>query len=464
MSVVLEIVDGPMIGTTFQFTEPDIFIFGRASDCQCRLISEDNTVSRHHFLLEVSPPECQIKDLGSLNGTYVNETKYGGRMKGEEPDYEKAAEIAEAIEIRNGDSINVGQTTMRVTISTEDADDSPAVCVRCKQAIPSEKRDELAYIGGTYMCRKCRPQLAASSPSIHPAKGGAELIDELVAAVVGKSGGAIPRIPGYKFVRELGKGGFGKVYLVIRERDNKKLALKVMLATKKKVSTHDVKLFQREMDNCMKLEHPSVVPFEEQGHVDGLFFFTMEFCSGGNARDLIKSRGGYLSVEDAIPLMFQVLDGLAYIHKNDFVHRDLKPENILLDSNQKVAKVGDLGMVKNFRSAGLSGLTAEGTFAGTIPYMPAEQISNYRFLDPRSDIFGIGATFYDMLTGETVYKFPRGVPPMKVILEGKVIPIGERKKKIPKDIAAVIDKAISPDPKQRYATAADMKKALQKAA
>ena len=483
MRVTLELIGGSMDGKTFDFAEPDVFIFGRARDCQCCISEDDNMVSRHHFLLEVNPPECQIRDLGSLNGTYVNGVKYGGREKGEEPDPEKAAKNALPVELRNGDIVNVGQTRIRVTVQSEKAEASPAVCVRCGHQIPMEKRDALAYIAGTYLCQECRravappeeKRIAGAAPGeIKGAEGrrldkqagrekdGAELLDQLIDAVGRKSGGNMPQIPGYSFVRELGRGAFGKVYLVTRQRDNKEMALKIMLANKRDVSQKDIQLFQRETENCMKLRHPNIVALEEQGHVNGMFYFVMEFCPGGSMSDLMTKRGGHLELEEALPLMLQALDGLAYIHSEGFVHRDLKPNNILLDKS-KTAKISDLGLAKNFASAGLSGFTRQGSFAGTAPFMPAEQVTNYRYVQPTTDVFSMGATFYNMLTGDCVYDFPRGVEPLRVVLEQKIVPIGQRKRNIPKKVATVIDKAISAKPTDRYPTATEMKRALEEA-
>lgn len=452
-----------MAGRQFRFTEPDTVVFGRAEDCQCRLPVEDNTVSRHHFLLEVSPPDCQLRDLGSLNGTYVNGAKYGGREKDEEPDHEKAARTAQAIQVKSGDLIGVGQTTMRVSAEAKEQDDSPAVCVGCAAKIPSSSRDELAYIGGTYLCQACRRAVAPPPPSLKEERGGAQLLEQLIAAVAGRSAGAMPCIPGYLCTRKLGEGGFGAVYLVTRECDGRQLALKIILSNKRHLVSRDIQLFQREMDNCMRLKHPHIVSFEEQGHVNGMFYFVMEYCAGGSVCNLMSMRGGCLEVEEAMPLMLNSLDGLSYIHDKGLVHRDLKPANILLDRSLKTAKISDLGLAKNFRSAGLSGFTVEGSFAGSIPFMPSEQVTSYRFLAPVSDVFSIGATFYNMLTGDFVYDFPQGMEPLRVVIEGKVVPMGQRKKKVPAKIAAVIDKAVSSRGDDRYSTAKEMKKALQKA-
>ncbi|MEN8907485.1 MAG: FHA domain-containing serine/threonine-protein kinase [Clostridiales bacterium] len=480
MSILLKVIDGPMIGEEFKFDEPDIFLFGRDKECHCCL-PNDSFISRHHFLLEVNPPECRLKDLGSLNGTFVNDEKHGGRKRLSPIKLEEAQKAAREIELKNGDMINVGKTRIQVVVEKELL--RPVKCVKCSAQIPAHEKDYYIYIGGTYLCRNCREdksneqkKTSKSSTDInknvfgHLRNGKNEksndiLLDEMIALLFGQNTSgkkAIPQIPGYDFVNELGRGGFGKVYLVKRQRDHKELAMKLMLAKKKEVREKDIALFRQEMSNCMKLCHDNIVAFEEQNYINGIFYFTMEYCGGGPMSRLIAKKGGYLDVDEALPYMFQVLDGLSFIHKNNYVHRDLKPDNILLDKNYKIAKIADLGLAKNFQKTGLSGFTVPINFAGTPHYMPKEQVTDFKNVTPTSDVFSIGATFYRILTGEYVYNFKGVKDPIVAILRERIVPIRERKWMIPKSIADVIDKAISPNYKERYKDAEEMKKALEK--
>src|ERR1019366_9744812 len=112
--VTLTVTKGPNKGAVFEFTEHDTFIFGRLEDCHAR-IPDDNEVSRHHFILEVSPPHASLRDLGSLNGTHVNGKKCGGREAGETPE-QGAKRKYPIIEIRDGSTIEVGKSTIAVAI------------------------------------------------------------------------------------------------------------------------------------------------------------------------------------------------------------------------------------------------------------------------------------------------------------------------------------------------------------
>jgi serine/threonine protein kinase len=177
----------------------------------------------------------------------------------------------------------------------------------------------------------------------------------------------------------------------------------------------------------------------------------------------MEHRGGRLSPKEAGPIMLQALEGLAFAHGKSFVHRDLKPPNILLAGIEKprVAKIADLGMAKNFEQAGFSGMTATGSFGGTFPFMAREQVTNFKYFKPVSDVWSIGATFYNMLTGQFPRDFRRGQDPMEIILHGDIIPIRKRESDIPKRIAEVIDRSIANNTRDRYQNAGEMRKALE---
>jgi eukaryotic-like serine/threonine-protein kinase len=461
MKVQLRVVSGITNGKEFNFTEHDVFLFGRASDSHCCL-SADPYVSRHHFMLEVNPPELRLRDLGSLNGTYVNGDKYGGREENESQ--EDAAKRVKTVDLRDGDQIKVGDTSLTVKVANANDKELPAICFKCGKLISDKDDAARMYAGGSFMCRECRNKKKLQPPLQNKKEeytSGDNVLDNVLNGLFGKPKQELPHIPGYEIVRRLGVGGQGMVYLVKRCSDQKELALKVMLARKKGVTEMDVKRFQREMDVCKELRHPCIVTFEDQGYENGLFYFTMEYCKGGSVHDLLSRRGGLLSVSEAFPIMLQALDGLAYAHNKGFVHRDLKPGNILLDC-AGLAKVSDFGMAKNFEQAGLSGFTVAGEYGGTPPFMPKEQITDYKHVKPVSDVFSLGATFYNMLTGEYVYDFEKDAEPLRAILDDKIIPIRKRRE-LPTKLTEIIDRAIASDPEKRYANAGDMRKALKRA-
>lgn len=446
----LTITAGPMAGKTFVFEEHDTLLCGRMNDCHVCL-PDDRAVSRHHFLLEVNPPEARIRDLGSLHGTYINGQKYGGREKHERPE-EGARRQYPQVDVYDGDEITVGKTTFRVRIEAEARSAEPARCQRCG-------RDVSVEVGparrGDYVCTTCRQQTEADLGA---------LLHVLFQQARPQARPGV-HIPDYQIIRELGKGGMGTVYLARHNKDGQQVALKVMQA-KVAVDERSRRLFLREMEATRALHHPHIVTFFEGGAQGSLFFFLLEFCEGGDLASLAKRRGGRLALEETGPLLLQVLEGLAFIHERRFVHRDLKPQNILLSrkAGRWIAKVSDLGLAKNFELAGLSGMTlTDDGFVGSLPFMPREQMINFKYCEPVSDVWAMGATCYYLLTGCYPRMYQHGEDPMAAILRDEIIPIRARDPHLPSRVAEVIDRALTSKVNDRYQNASEMYEALASA-
>ena len=412
--VTLAITAGPMQGRRFEFTSHDTFLFGRAADCHAELPFGDTSASRHHFLLEVNPPLARLRDLGSLNGTHVNGVRQGGRGKGETP--EEAAERAfPELDLHDGDQLRVGATIFTVQI------EAPAVIPTLQ---PSESPTDRSIANPTARLTKAP--------------------DGLIA--------------GYELGRVLGRGGMGAVHLATRRSDGAAVALKVMLP-QVIVDPAAREAFLREIEITRSLRHPRIVELYDFGYEGEGFYFAMEYCPGGSALTLLRERGGRLDLETGLRLARDVLDGLAFAHGGGFVHRDVKPDNILIAADGS-ARLTDFGLAKSFEQAGLSGMTATGTVAGTPYFMPREQLTSFRQLRPASDVWSLGATLFYLLSGRHVRQFDNGKDPMSVILRGSIVPIRDRDHGLPEALAMVLERAIADDVKDRYANAGEMREAL----
>jgi len=423
--VQLQIKQGKDPGKVFPFTEHDTFVFGRMSDCHA-CIPDDSQVSRHHFILEANPPQACLRDLGSLNGTWVNGKKFGAREKGETPEKGAKRRYPE-VALKHGDRIKVGRTELEVSIEQ-----------------PKE----------------------APRHRVDPAVGDISLLspEQLARLIFGSpdqvAGKPKLQIPGWKIEAEIGRGGFGAVYRARRTDDGKIIAVKVMLS---RVDADDeaIEKFKREVVVTAKLQHPNIVRVQESGASGAVFYFVMEFCDGGSAWDLMLKNGGRLSVSQAKPIILGALSGLAYAHDEGFVHRDLKPQNVLLSRGE--ARLSDFGLSKCFQQAGLSGLSMTGSFAGTPYFMPREQITNFKYAKPASDVWGMGATIYNMLTGTFPYPFSKERDPIDVILNEEVVPIRKRDKSIPKSLAGILDRALAKKAKDRFQNASEFLAAVESA-
>lgn len=487
----LEVTAGDAKGEVHEFDEHDTFLFGRMSDCDVHL-PKDLNISRHQFILEANPPDARVRDLGSRNGTQVNGVKHGGREKGESPE-DGAKRTYPEVDLKHGDQIRVGKTVFAVHVAM------PAECRECGRVIPDEDRAACSSDGGTSICAVCKAKLAASP---RPAKGpepvrcqkcGKDVTEEVgnrrsgdyvcgacregagsdplqVLLALLREAGKLrteqpaPKIAGYEIEKKIGVGGFGAVYLARRKKDNEKVAVKIMLS-RIAVDEPSRKRFLREIDLAKKLKHENIVSLIDNGSVGGAFYFIMPYCEGDCVARLMKRRGGKLTLREAGPLMLQALDGLAYLHANDTVHRDLKPENVLLTGSegQWTARISDLGLAKNFQRTGLSGPTITGQTAGTPLFMPREQVTNFKRVEPVTDVWSMGATFYNMLTGKFPRDFPRGRDPIEILLHDSAVPIRRRDPRIPTKVAEVIDRALADKTSDRYPTAAEFKDALETA-
>lgn len=441
--VLLEATGGPRAGERLEFTEPDLVVVGKDADCRFQLPPGDQYASRHHLILEIRPPLVSVRDLGSLNGTFVNGEKIGSRAPSETPEEGAAREYRNVV-LADGDELRASTSVFRVTVEVPvvveaSAEPSSAIPPAPSGGRPTGDNDDPMGV-------LVRLLLERRGAAVQPAVEGAR------------------QIPGYEIGRLLGKGGMGAVYLARRQRDGAEVAIKVMLA-EAPAGSRQRQVFAREVELQQRLGgHPNCVPvldFDLQGIAA---YFVMEYCAGGSVDKLMERRGGRLSVEEAAPLMLGSLDGLRHAHEHDVVHRDLKPQNILLTRRDGgTARLTDFGLAKDFELAGMSGMTRTGAVGGTPVFLPREQVIDFKYAKPDTDVCGMAATFYNMLTGAFTRDFRPGRDPVNVILNEPYVPIRERDRALPRGLAAVIDRAASDKTRERYQTAAEFREALAEA-
>lgn len=431
MHLNLRVLAGPYQGQVFSFTQADTFLIGRTEDSHLYL-PEDRFFSRHHCLLEITPPHCRLRDLGSSNGTYVN----GQR-------------VTEA-DLKNGDHIQGGETVLLVEVGEGDGqgsvpDDDEALkativsveCLNCgrrEDAQASAADDRLSFL-----CEDCRIELKNKPQPI----------------------------PGYDMVRVLGRGGMGCVMLGRDQKSGATVAIKTLLP-EFAVTDKAMKRFMREIDVAAALKHANIVEFIDRGTHNGVVYLVTEFIDGADSAKLADQRGGVLPPQETLGIITQVLDALAYAHAQGYIHRDIKDQNILVSGAwpNALAKLTDFGLAKSFTQSGMSGVTVAGEMAGTLAYMPPEQLRNFRDVKPQSDIYAVGMTAYSLLTNEIALNIPRrsSMPDtIKAIFEQPTIPLRQRAPHLPQQLCEIIDRALVKDPTQRWQSAQAMRTALRHA-
>jgi serine/threonine-protein kinase len=430
MRVTLHVVAGPQTGRDFTFDQHDTFMIGRSEDAQFCL-PQDRFFSRHHCILEIAPPQCFLRDLGSTNGTFVN----GIRV--------------DTAHLKHGDRIQGGETVLEVEVAGDPSDfvshvpgsgerTEPSLitiaCLNC--GLPAQAEASRPDAKLSFVCDECREKLKKNPQPI----------------------------PNYQMIRVLGQGGMGSVMLARSVRDGQAVAIKTLLP-EVAVSEQSLKRFMREIEVASSLQHPNIVSYIEHGTHNGIVYLVTEYVTGMDASKLAKQRGGKLNYKEVVRIIEQTLAALDFAHNKGFVHRDIKEQNILVDGSfpNYLAKLTDFGLSKSYKQTGMSGVTMVGDVAGTIAYMPPEQVRDFKEVRPPSDIYAIGMTAYSLLTGAHALDIsPKAgvAETVKAIFEKPIIPIAHRIPDVPTRVATVFEMALAKQVDRRWRSAGEMREAL----
>jgi serine/threonine-protein kinase len=446
MRVILEVLQGPRRGRSFVFDRHDTFIVGRSRFVHCPM-PDDSALSRDHFLIEINPPRCEIRDLGSTNGTFVNERR------------------VERGRLNSGDRIAAGQSIflVRVEGTPLSSGDLSGVLSDTPGEGPSGTVT-LGLRGRPIVCAGCGSPAPADVEVSGTGAGQAEAFEWLCETCRSDLVGVPQPVPHYTTLREIGRGAMGVVYQARHNQTGQLVALK-LIVPESAAARSAVDRFLREMSVISQLKHPNIVEWLEQGMTRGQFWFAMEYVQGTNLEALAQAEPGKYPVHQACRMACQVLKGLEQAHALGFVHRDIKPENILIAKSSEglIAKISDFGLAKSIRGLGLSGLTFSGEMRGTVPFMPPEQMLDFKTVTPAGDLYATAATLYYLLTCQFIYDdVSEGGDLIRMLLEEPPVPVRKRRADVPAGLAAVVERGLARDPKDRYATASDLRKALKR--
>ncbi len=260
----------------------------------------------------------------------------------------------------------------------------------------------------------------------------------------------------YRIIERLGIGGMGVVFKAINIKIDKLVALK-MIAPGLSMNKNFIKRFHAEAKALAKLKDFNIVDIIDLRSDNDQFFIVMEYVDGINLYDKIKNDGAY-KCSESIPLLKQILTAIGHAHRAGIIHRDIKPNNIMV-TKDGVVKITDFGLAKDQT---IDHNTVSIASGGTLYYMSPEHVKGFSFTDKRSDLYSIGMTYYEMITGQVPFKDINSDFDLRERIVRKDFELPSvYNKDIPKGLEEIIVKSISKDPNDRYQTAEEMLKAVE---
>ncbi|MCE9602615.1 MAG: serine/threonine protein kinase [Gemmatimonadetes bacterium] len=276
------------------------------------------------------------------------------------------------------------------------------------------------------------------------------LFDQALAALPAALAGE------FELEREIGRGGMGVVYLARDLMLDRQVALKVLPPGS---ATSEVReRFLREARTAGQLSHPHIVHIHRADQRGDFAFFVMGLVDGENLGQRVRDRGP-LPAADAVRHLREVAWALAYAHARGVIHRDVKPENIMIERGTNRALVTDFGIARSERSPSMTG---EGHVVGTAHYMSPEQVQGTA-LDGRSDLYALGCVGYFLLSGRVPFEGAGATAVLVAHVTRPAPPLLSVAPQVPQALAAVIDRCLSKDPAERFATGEELSEALRRA-
>ena len=289
------------------------------------------------------------------------------------------------------------------------------------------------------------------------------------------------RIGDFQPIREIGRGGMGIVYEAEQLSLNRRVALKT-LPLSGLLDDRRIARFKNESAAAASLDHTHIVSVFAVGCEAGFHYYAMQLIAGCSLADLIAHRSsqGTISANTeternaaqstiasaqgaeffraAAVIGKKAAAALHYAHEQGVIHRDVKPSNLLIDESGEV-HVTDFGLAATQAD---TRLTHSGEFLGTLQYVSPEQAAGVSPVDHRTDVYGLGATLYELVTGAPLFRAENRVQLLRKILEQPAPAVRDAERAVPEDLAVVIDKSLSRDPANRYATARELANDLER--
>ena len=256
----------------------------------------------------------------------------------------------------------------------------------------------------------------------------------------------------YRVERELGAGGMATVYLAFDLKHHRKVAVKVLRP--ELAATLGADRFTQEIETVAQFQHPHILPLLDSGEASGFLYYVMPYVEGEPLRDRL-ARHGELPIHDAVKILVEIVDALAYAHAHGVAHRDIKPDNVLLSGRH--ALVMDFGVAKALSEAtGRQRLTTAGIALGTPAYMAPEQAAADPHLDHRVDVYAVGALGYELIAGRPPFTAGTTQEVLAAHVSQAPEPVTKWRPACPPALAAIIMKCLEKRPADRWQTADEL--------
>ncbi|MFO0811072.1 MAG: FHA domain-containing serine/threonine-protein kinase [Gemmataceae bacterium] len=403
MSYQFHVIAGPDTGRSITLQTGDALMLGRSHDAFYRI--NDPRVSRSHCQIKLDGDRVTVDCNGGSGGTKIN------------------GQVVKTKTIAPGDVLEVGDTKLRLAMG-----DFPMDVVKAAVAGAST-------VG---------PTAAAPSP-------------DKLEALSGKT------LSHYEIGPAIGKGRVGMVFQAHDTKNGRDVAIKVLLPEFSK-NEEEMKRFVRGMQNAMPLRHPNLIAVYGAGKAGPHCWIAMEYVAGENMTQEIQRIGvaGMLDWKHAYRAAVHIGRALAYAHENDVVHRNVTPTNVLRDATTGTYKLGDLMLAKSLEGTASEQVTRPGELVGDVEYMAPERTRGTTDVDARSDVYGLGAITYALLTGKPPCQGKTLVE--KVASIRTVEPPRPKKAQmtVPDLFDGVVMKMLAKDPAKRFQTVAEVVAELER--
>src|SRR6186713_1745640 len=311
-------------------------------------------------------------------------------------------------------------------------------------------------------CRKCGAAIPPNSPQQSCAacllESGLGLVEpEPEANVELGSSPMLMDFGDYELIEQIGRGGQGVVFRARQKSLNRTVALKIIGLGQWATKAH-LKRFRLEAEAAARLEHPGIVPIHEVGERDGCCYFSMKFVEGGQLDEVARREP--MPIRRAAELIAKVARTVHYAHEHGILHRDIKPRNILLDANGE-PHLTDFGLARLVESE--SSVTQSLDVLGTPSYMAPEQaVGNNAAVSNATDVYGLGAVLYQLLTGHPPFAGGTTYETIKLLEDTEPRSPRLWNPKIDRDLSTICLKCLEKDPKRRYSSALALAEDLER--